>query len=174
MSYRISPCLRALAIAAAVAGIYGCSTVDANLPVTSVTPSAKQVAAETPTVSEAPKSSPMLTVDPEFSVFFGSSSADIDAQGRAVLARHAERLKANPKETVTLIAHTDDLGSRSYNLAIAEKRVSAVRSHLRRLGVPVRQLRQYRIGAEKHEVRCQTSECRRLLRRVDIQYPAAR
>lgn len=106
----------------------------------------------------------------ENSIFFAPSRAEVDEDGRRKLQQHAQRLKDNPKLQLTLVGHTDDLGSRAYNLAIVEQRIDAVYRLLRGLGVPVRQLRRYAVGAERPGKACRTPECRRNMRRVELQY----
>lgn len=112
----------------------------------------------------------MAAVDDESNVFFGLGETAVDALGREKLKHHAERLKANPKLVVALVGHTDDLGSPSYNLAIAAQRVSEVREQLRRYGVRSSQIRRQVGGREKLEVTCRSTECRSRMRRVKLDY----
>lgn len=127
-----------------------------------------------PPLREAPAASSeaqvMAAVNEGNSVFFASGGSEIDAAGRRLLQQHAERLKANPRWRVTLVGHTNDLGSPAYNLAIAEQRVDAVYRSLREAGVPLRQLRRYVVGAEKTSKACRSAECRRKMRRVELVY----
>lgn len=109
-------------------------------------------------------------VDRENSVFFPPDGTTVDAEGRRKLVEHAARLKADPSLSVTLVGHTDDLGSPSYNLAIAEQRVNSVFSILRAQGVPVTQLRRYGMGSEAMGRACRSPECRALMRRVELDY----
>jgi outer membrane protein OmpA-like peptidoglycan-associated protein len=104
-------------------------------------------------------------------IFFASNATGVDEAGRRKLRAHAERLKANRRLNVTLVGHTDHLGSRSYNLAIAERRTAAVAEVLTSLGVGRTQIRRYGVGSEKLGPPCQTSECRGRMRRVDLIYP---
>jgi len=113
----------------------------------------------------------IAAVDNENSVFFASGVTTVDAQGEQILQRHAQRLKADPKLVVVLTGHTDDQGSRSYNLAIAEQRVNAVFQVLRRYGVPAIQLRRYGVGEEMASRSCSSAECRKSMRRVELVYP---
>lgn len=112
----------------------------------------------------------MAAVNLENSVFFPSSVTVVDDAGRRLLLGHAERLKSNPDLQVTLVGHTDDLGSPSYNLAIAEQRVNAVYAILRRAGVPLTQIRRYGVGSEQVDRACKSAECRRKMRRVELIY----
>lgn len=134
------------------------------------------------TVQEAsPQESPTRTeeqliasVPVENSVFFERGSAEIGENGVANLRLHAERLKSNPKERVTLIGYTENLGSRAYSVAIAAKRVEAVSSMLRKFGVPIGQIRQRIAGVERNGKACNSEKCRRLMRRVELRYAKPR
>lgn len=112
-----------------------------------------------------------LAVDRDNCVFFTPAGVVVDEAGETLLQRHAERLKADPGLRVTLVGHTDDLGSRAYNLAIADQRVNAVYQLLRKFGAAPQQLQRYGAGVEKNGVRCRDDDCRRLMRRVEILYP---
>lgn len=107
-------------------------------------------------------------------VFFKRGSAVLDDAALTVLRPHAERLRDDPRLVVTLVGHTDHLGSRSFNLAIAEQRTTAVKTKLREFGVPAKQVRQRNYGNEKAAAGCRSEECRSRMRRVDLVYPAPR
>lgn len=115
-----------------------------------------------------------LSVASGNSVFFLRGSSVIDAAGEAVLREHAERLKAEPKLVVTLVGRTDPQGSHSFNLAVAEQRTAEVAKVLRSLGVAKAQIRRHSMGGEQQKRDCHTEECRKMLRRVDLVYPAPR
>lgn len=112
----------------------------------------------------------MSAVDEVNSVFFPPDGVTVDAEGRRRLGEHVARLKADGDKVVTLVGHTDDLGSPSYNLAIAEQRVNAVYAVLRSQGVPATQIRRYGLGAEDGGPACKSAACRRLMRRVQLNY----
>ena len=107
------------------------------------------------------------------SVYFGLASYAVGREAEAVLKRHAAKLNRNPRLVVTLVGHTDDLGSREYNDALCLKRARAVEKALLDLGVAPRQIRlAARYGYEKSPVRpCKTDACRKLLRKVELIYP---
>ncbi len=50
---------------------------------------------------------------------------------------------------VTIEGHTDERGTREYNLALGERRASAVRSYLQTLGVPADRLVTTSYGEER-------------------------
>ncbi len=132
---------------------------------------APPIARPTPPAEEVPNETQAITaVDVSNSIFFASASTELDETGRAALHRHAERLKANTKLRAVLVGYTDDLGSRAYNLAIADKRVQAVYGELRRLGVAPMQMKRSSVGTEKTSKACRSPECRQMMRRVEIDY----
>lgn len=107
----------------------------------------------------------------ENSIYFGTGASEVDLSGQQKLREHALRLLKNPETVVTLIGHTDNLGSRSYNLAIAERRIVAVRSLLRAHGAAKHQIRGYALGNEKSDRICKAAKCRQNMRRVELSYP---
>ncbi len=112
----------------------------------------------------------MAAVDNENNVFFVLGSSGVDAVGRKKVQDHARRLKADPKLEVTLVGYTDDLGSLSYNLAIAEQRVNAIHKELRSNGVRSNQIRRHVAGPEQLSPACRSTECRKKMRRVQFVY----
>lgn len=111
-----------------------------------------------------------LAADPDRSVYFPSGGTQVDGPGKAVLHRHALRLKKDPDLVITLIGHTDPQGSRSYNLAIAEERMDSVYEILRSLGISRSQIRRVTSERDPSASKCHTAACRRLMRRVDLVY----
>lgn len=111
-----------------------------------------------------------LAVADDNSIFFASVSAQIDVTGEAKMRRHAAWLKDNPRLIVTLVGHTDNLGSTAYNVAIAEQRAAAVARKLQAMGVGRGQIRYYGVGDEKAGLACKTAGCRQKRRRVDLVY----
>lgn len=68
-------------------------------------------------------------------VYFAFDSSDIDAQGQSVLSQHAQFLQANPSARVVIAGHTDERGSREYNMALGERRARAAQSYLTGQGI---------------------------------------
>lgn len=131
-----------------------------------------------PPPAPAPKAAdpePPAPPDYDNNVYFDSGKAAIGTAGLATLARHAERLKADPEAVVTLVGHTDPLGSRAYNLAVCEARLDSVEDALRARGVARRQIRRIGLRIETREDEaCRAEGCRQSLRRVELVYGAAR
>lgn len=107
---------------------------------------------------------------PAGSIYFASGETTIDEAGKTVLRQHAARLKEDSRLVVTLVGHTDNQGSRSYNLALADSRMDAVAEALRALGVARKQIRRQTASGGTAED-CNTAACRQQMRRVDLVFP---
>lgn len=158
----------------AVLALYGCSTPQPSAqprPIgstPSAAPAAPVVAVETAPPADDTK--PNATVPTADAIFFSAGSTTVDATGKEKLRQHADRLKLTPDALVTLVGYTDGQGSRNYNLAIAEERLTAVSKLLRSYGVSPRKIRRNRIGSVKTPAACTTADCRQNLRRVELVY----
>lgn len=69
-------------------------------------------------------------------VFFDFDSAEIRPEYQELLVAHGEYLASYPDVTIRLEGHTDERGSREYNLALGEQRAKSVRQILLLHGVP--------------------------------------
>ena len=107
-------------------------------------------------------------VPEDSNIFVPLRSTTVDDAGKEKLRRHADRLKLNPMETVSLVGYTDDQGSRNYNLAITEERLLVVEKLLKSYRVPARQIRRKRISGLKNSPACKTDRCRQQMRRVEL------
>lgn len=105
------------------------------------------------------------------SIYFAIGGTLIDPAGQQKIREHATRLQENSEQVIQLIGHSDNLGSRGYNLAISEKRIEAVRALLRSYGVSKKQILTYALGNERADRNCKTSACRLKMRRVELIYP---
>ena len=60
-------------------------------------------------------------------ILFDFDVSEIRADYRDVVIAHGEYLAANPTVTVTIEGHTDERGSREYNVGLGERRANAVK-----------------------------------------------
>lgn len=133
-----------------------------------VSPVAQEEKSLPPVADKPSEAQIMAQVNLDNSVFFPAGGAELDAASLKRLAALAERLKAMEEGIVTLHGYTDHLGSPSYNLAIAEQRVNAVATALRRNGIAATQIRRNAVGSERVPAACRSVQCRRLMRRVEL------
>jgi len=73
-------------------------------------------------------------------VHFDYDSSDLSAEDYQTLQAHAQFLMANANSKVALTGHTDERGTREYNMALGERRAKAVQSYLITSGVNPQQL----------------------------------
>ena len=76
-------------------------------------------------------------------MFFDYDQADLSDTARASLQKNADWMRKWTSTTVTVEGHADSRGTNEYNLALGERRASAVRDYLVSLGVTGR-AHQYR------------------------------
>jgi peptidoglycan-associated lipoprotein len=81
-------------------------------------------------------------------VLFGLDSADLDDSGRATATANAEVLKKYPSWVVTVEGHCDERGTAEYNLALGERRATAVKTYLTSLGISPERVRTVSYGKE--------------------------
>lgn len=82
-------------------------------------------------------------------VFFAFDSTEIRDDGRQVVQRWAQFLGQNPTAQAVIEGHTDDRGTREYNLGLGERRASSVRNYLVSLGVPANRVTTVSYGKER-------------------------
>ncbi len=103
------------------------------------------------------------------SVYFAAGAATLDGVANSVLLRHVAKLRANPELQVTIVAHTDELGSASLELARSQLRLDAVRRYLDGANILPARVRALNHGSENSPVSaCDDDDCRRSRRRVDF------
>jgi peptidoglycan-associated lipoprotein len=85
-------------------------------------------------------------------VFFAYDRSDISSEAQQILQRQSQWLKRYPNVSVTIEGHTDERGTREYNLALGERRAQAVKNVLVALGVPAARISTISYGKERPEV----------------------
>jgi peptidoglycan-associated lipoprotein len=103
-------------------------------------------------------------------VYFDFDQSVILDQDRPILEAHAQYLSQNPGAAVTLEGHTDERGTREYNLALGERRAVAVRQFMSLLGASGQQMRTLSYGEERPAAMGHNEEAWALNRRVEIIY----
>jgi peptidoglycan-associated lipoprotein len=91
-------------------------------------------------------------------IFFTFDSAEVTPEAQLILQRQAEWLKRYPNVTVTIEGHTDERGTREYNLALGERRAQAARNVLVALGISASRMSTLSYGKERPDVPGSTEE----------------
>ncbi len=82
-------------------------------------------------------------------VYFDFDSAEIKGAGTDVVAAHAKYLASHPAIRVRLEGHTDERGSREYNIGLGERRAQSVRRALLLQGATDAQISTVSYGEER-------------------------
>jgi peptidoglycan-associated lipoprotein len=111
-------------------------------------------------------------------IYFDFDSAEIKGQGTDVVAVHAKYLASHPSARVRLEGHTDERGSREYNIGLGERRAQSVRRALLLQGAADAQISTVSYGEERPAVPGHDEAAWAKNRRVEIVYltesPAAK
>jgi peptidoglycan-associated lipoprotein len=82
-------------------------------------------------------------------VFFGLDGVSLLAEARATLEKQAQWLRRNQGVTITISGHADERGTREYNLALGDRRATAVRDYLVALGLEQNRAKTVSFGKER-------------------------
>ena len=85
-------------------------------------------------------------------VFFAYDSADISPEAQQILQRQGAWLKRYPNVSVTIEGHTDERGTREYNLALGDRRANAARDYLQSRGIDPSRMQTISYGKERPAV----------------------
>ncbi len=82
-------------------------------------------------------------------IYFDTDKYDIDSADQAALRQQAQYFQQYPALTFTVEGHTDERGTREYNLALGERRANAAKNYLVGLGIPESRIRVLSFGKER-------------------------
>ncbi len=99
---------------------------------------------------------------------FAYDSYELTAEEKAKLAPVVEFMKKNASSTITIEGHTDERGSREYNLALGERRANAVKDFLISNGIAVTRSQTVSYGKERPMCISAGDPCWSINRRVQL------
>lgn len=103
-------------------------------------------------------------------IYFDYDRAEIKPEYVAVVAAHAKYLNGSANRTVRLEGHSDERGSREYNIGLGERRAQAVRRALMLQGVTEAQITTVSYGEERPAVQGSDESAYSKNRRVELVY----
>jgi peptidoglycan-associated lipoprotein len=103
-------------------------------------------------------------------IYFDYDSSDIQSQFIEVLRAHSLYLSTNSGASVMLQGHTDERGTREYNLALADQRADTVRRFMMAEGVADSQINTLSYGEERPAQPGHGEDSWALNRRVELVY----
>ena len=117
-------------------------------------------------VTPPPPAPAPVVVPPLADIFFDFDKSEIRSDAAAQLQTDANWMKANPTKIIILEAHSDAKGSSEYNIALGQRRATAAKNALVKLGIDPARLKVVSYGKEKPVVTGTSDEVRSKNRRV--------
>lgn len=103
-------------------------------------------------------------------IYFAFDSSEVADQDRPLVEAHAAFLVANPTVKVSVEGHTDERGSREYNIGLGDRRAQSIRRMLEFQGVAPNQISVVSFGEEKPATEGHDESAWSLNRRVELVY----
>ena len=143
---------RILAIVAATFLLAACETasqVSGDSASTSASNTASSSSASSSAADKTPAEKLAQVGD---TVNFDFDSAELTVSARSTLNRQAAFLSLNPSLMIVIEGHADERGTREYNLALGDRRATAVRDYLVAKGINSARVRTVSYGKERPAV----------------------
>ena len=143
---------RILAIVAATFLLAACETasqVSGDSASTSASNTASSSSGSSASSSAADKTPAEKLAQVGDTVNFGFDSAELTVSARSTLNRQAAFLSLNPDLMIVIEGHADERGTREYNLALGDRRATAVRDYLVAKGINSARVRTVSYGKER-------------------------
>ena len=143
---------RILAIVAATFLLAACETasqVSGDSASTSASNTASSSSASSSAADKTPAEKLAQVGD---TVNFDFDSAELTVSARSTLNRQAAFLSLNPALMIVIEGHADERGTREYNLALGDRRATAVRDYLVAKGINSARVRTVSYGKERPAV----------------------
>ena len=177
---RVGTFSKAVAVAATVVWMTGCSSTSTTTDSSETMDQASQQQAPATSTGTGNDSSmqsgqmgsdSMSAIDNLQTVFyFDFDKAVVKADAFEDLSAHAKYLSANPEARVVLEGHADERGTREYNMALGERRAKAVSRFLTVQGAGSNQIEVVSYGEERPAVMGHDESSWSQNRRVELKY----
>ena len=120
------------------------------------------------TAALTPQQQALAAIQQKNVVYFDFDSSEIRSEYVPVVAAHAQYLVKYPTARVRLEGHTDERGSREYNIGLGERRAQTVRRALLAQGVAEAQITTVSYGEERPAVEGSDEPAYAQNRRVEV------
>jgi len=115
-----------------------------------------------------PQQQALAAIQQKNIIYFDYDSSEIRPEFLTVVASHAQYLVKYPTARVRLEGHTDERGSREYNIGLGERRAQTVRRALLAQGVAESQITTVSYGEERPAVEGSDEAAYAQNRRVEL------
>ena len=143
---------RILAIVAATFLLAACETASQVSGDSASTSASNTASSSSSSSSAADKTPAEKLAQVGDTVNFDFDSAELTVSARSTLNRQAAFLSLNPDLMIVIEGHADERGTREYNLALGERRATAVRDYLVAKGINSARVRTVSYGKERPAV----------------------
>ena len=82
-------------------------------------------------------------------VFFDTDKYTVKPEGRELLGKWIAFLQAHPKDQLLIEGHSDERGTREYNLALGERRAASIKEALVAGGIQAERIKTISYGKER-------------------------
>lgn len=106
----------------------------------------------------------------EGSVYFDFDKDVVKPEYQKLVEDNVSYLRRHPSAQVSLIGHTDKVGTKEYNLALGQRRSVAIKKLMNLLGIKDDQIDTISYGSEKPVCEDDTPVCNAKNRRAEITY----
>lgn len=106
-------------------------------------------------------------------IYFDYDQAELRPEFLDIVAQHGRFMAENPDARVRLEGHTDERGTREYNIALGEERAKTIARMLQLQGVESVQMRTVSYGEELPVDEAHTTDAWAKNRRVNVIYEVA-
>lgn len=165
ISVKLSHFTPALAALSGVLLLSACATGPEEAVSDGSAESVATVAPSTPDTGPAAGSKDDFLNRVQDRVFFDYDRSNLDQDARNTLDRQIAWLKTYPRQTVVVEGHCDERGTRAYNIALGERRATAVRDYMVARGLDPSRITTISYGKERPAVLGNTERSYRLNRR---------
>ena len=151
---------RILTMLAVLVLVAGCSKnePDTGMVTTDSNYSANQTSTTATTTDGGMGAGPLAGTQQDFvvnvgdRVFFDYDQHDLTGEARSTVERQSQWLKQYGSVSIVVEGHSDERGTREYNLALGEKRANTVRNYLIANGVDASRIQVISYGKERPAV----------------------
>ncbi len=141
-------------LVAAAFVLAACSSTSDNSGDTGSTGASSSGNSQVATAPAGPKPGSQLDLEINVGdrVLFAFDSSALSADSRTTIERWAAWMKTYPANRAVVEGHTDERGTREYNLALGERRADAARDYLVSLGIDPNRIKIVSFGKERPAV----------------------
>jgi peptidoglycan-associated lipoprotein len=92
-------------------------------------------------------------------IYFIVDTSDLTPEGQEILTKQAQWLQHYPNVVVQVEGHSDERGTREYNIALSARRATATREFLIAQGINPKRISSIAYGKERPAALCDAEQC---------------